>query len=119
MNKFVSRGVEQVRTIYLNQYFPINFPLKLGMRIIQECILYSNFYGMQTVLAQHCEVENERYNNDRDEPADSVRMAKFSLRTSFRIVKILLTAVMTGHGKTSLGARCLSRNCSQDTTPDI
>ena len=34
VNKFVSRGVERVRTIYLNRYFPTIFPLKLGMRII-------------------------------------------------------------------------------------
>jgi len=34
VNKFVSRGVEWVRTIYLNYFFPTIVPLKLGMCII-------------------------------------------------------------------------------------
>ena len=50
VNKFVSSGIEQVRNIQLNlnQHFSRNFPLKFGMRMIQVCLLYSNFYGTCT-----------------------------------------------------------------------
>jgi len=45
VNKFVSRGVEQVRTKLI---FPTIFPLKSGMCIISECILYSNLYSSRS-----------------------------------------------------------------------
>ena len=46
MNKFVSGGMEQVRVIQINEHFPTVLPSKFGVRVIQMCVLYSNFYGI-------------------------------------------------------------------------
>jgi len=45
VNKLVSVGAEQMRIIQLNEHFPTIFPSKFGVRIIQVCVLHSNFYG--------------------------------------------------------------------------
>jgi len=50
VNRFVSGGVEQVRIIQLNSHFPTIFSSKFGVRIVQECLLYSNFYGMYSCV---------------------------------------------------------------------
>jgi len=44
VNKFVSGGIEQVCVIQINKHFPTVLPSKFGVRIIQMCVLYSNFY---------------------------------------------------------------------------
>jgi len=46
VNKFVLGGVEQVRVIH----FPMVLLSKFGVRIVQICVLYSNFFGSYSTL---------------------------------------------------------------------
>jgi len=50
VNKCASGGVAQVRIIQLNYHFPTIVRLKFGVRIVQVCVVYSNFYGMSVTL---------------------------------------------------------------------